>query len=90
MQIRTLTSDGTGPPQAAGAVAPVRGGAGWTWIDITVEPNDADPGAEIGTTLIDPLELDRILGWEATKTLESMCAEMVAADMSRVSRGVSY
>ena len=60
MQIRTLTSDGTGPPQAAGAVAPVRGGAGWTWIDITVEPNDADPDAEIDTTLIDPLELDRI------------------------------
>ncbi len=46
--------------------------------------------AEVDKLLGNPAKAKRILGWEATTTLESMCAQMVAADISRVNRGVSY
>ncbi len=46
--------------------------------------------AEVDKLLGNPAKAKRQLGWEATTSLEAMCRLMVAADLARVDRGVSY
>ena len=46
--------------------------------------------AEVEQLLGDPDKALRELGWAATTPLEELCRMMVAADLARVERGVSY
>ena len=46
--------------------------------------------AEVDLLIGDAAKAKRILGWEATTTLEQLCAMMVAADIERVRSGHSY
>ncbi|MFO1317110.1 MAG: GDP-mannose 4,6-dehydratase [Burkholderiales bacterium] len=46
--------------------------------------------AEVDKLLGNPERARAKLGWAATTTLDTMCRAMVAADLARVDRGVSY
>ncbi len=56
---------------------------------VRINPSFYRP-AEVDKLLGHPAKARRVLGWEATTSLESICGKMVAADLSRVDRGVSY
>lgn len=46
--------------------------------------------AEVDLLIGDAYKAKRLLGWQATTTLEQLCAMMVAADLRRVASGHSY
>ncbi len=46
--------------------------------------------AEVELLIGDPAKAKRILGWQAETTLEQLCDMMVAADIKRNERGVSF
>lgn len=46
--------------------------------------------AEVELLIGDPAKAKKELGWQATTTLEELCAMMVKADLRRVEQGVSF
>jgi GDPmannose 4,6-dehydratase len=54
-------------------------------LRVAVDPNYFRP-TEVDLLIGDPAKAKRDLGWEATCTLEEMCAEMVAYDLEEVKR----
>jgi GDPmannose 4,6-dehydratase len=46
--------------------------------------------AEVDLLLGNPTKAKKDLGWEATTTLEELCAMMVEADLRRVKDGISF
>ena len=46
--------------------------------------------AEVDLLIGDPAHAQQVLGWRPTTTLEELCQMMVAADMKRNERGVSF
>jgi GDPmannose 4,6-dehydratase len=46
--------------------------------------------AEVELLIGNPGKALHALGWKATTTLEEMCQMMVAADLRRVKRGISF
>ncbi len=71
MEIRILSWDGSGPPRRATELAADAGDAGWTWIDVTVEPGDTDADA----VFLDSLALDRIAVHDAIHDRDSPKAD---------------
>jgi GDPmannose 4,6-dehydratase len=56
---------------------------------VRVNPRFYRP-AEVELLIGNPEKAQRELGWKATTTLEEMCQMMVAADLKRVKRGISF
>jgi GDPmannose 4,6-dehydratase len=56
---------------------------------VTINPKYYRP-AEVDLLIGDPAKAKRILGWEATTTLEELCEMMVKADVERNERGISF
>ncbi|MDX1735680.1 MAG: GDP-mannose 4,6-dehydratase [Halioglobus sp.] len=56
---------------------------------VRVNPQYYRP-AEVDLLIGDPAKAKRVLGWEATTTLEELCDMMVKADIVRNERGVSF
>jgi GDPmannose 4,6-dehydratase len=56
---------------------------------VRVNPRFYRP-AEVELLIGNPEKARRELGWKATTTLEEMCQMMVAADLRRVKRGISF
>lgn len=52
---------------------------------LVIDPELFRP-AEVDVLLGNPAKAKRVLGWEATTTLEEMITEMVEADLKRLSR----
>ena len=58
-------------------------------VIVKVNPRFYRP-AEVELLIGDPGKAKRELGWQAGTTLEELCAMMVAADLERVEKGVSF
>ncbi len=68
--------------------------------EIGVNTASGAPCVRINPAFYRPAEVDQLLGdsskarreleWEATMTVESLCRQMVTADLARVDRGVSF
>ena len=56
---------------------------------IKINPKFYRP-AEVELLIGDPAKAKKDLGWEATTTLEELCAMMVEADLRRVEEGISF
>ena len=56
---------------------------------IKINPKFYRP-AEVELLIGDPAKAKKELGWEATTTLEELCAMMVKADLRRVEQGISF
>jgi GDPmannose 4,6-dehydratase len=56
---------------------------------VVVNPRFYRP-AEVDLLIGDPAKAGRVLGWEASTSLEALCEMMVRADLARNERGASY
>ncbi|MGY0797594.1 GDP-mannose 4,6-dehydratase [Lysobacter sp. A286] len=85
----TLRFEGTGVDEV-GIVESVRGGDAPMLkpgdVVVQVDPRYFRP-AEVETLLGDPTKAKEKLGWTPEITVQEMCAEMVAADLSEAKRG---
>ncbi|MDE2498027.1 MAG: GDP-mannose 4,6-dehydratase, partial [Xanthomonadaceae bacterium] len=58
-------------------------------VVVKVNPKFYRP-AEVDMLIGDATHARDVLGWQARTTLEELCRTMVAADLKRVERGVSF
>ena len=56
---------------------------------VSINPEFYRP-CEVELLIGDPSKAKKDLGWEATTTLEELCAMMVESDLRRVEKGVSF